>query len=151
MSCWVRCIAVSLPGGSGWVVWIRKDHAVWRRSVSGSHGGVVVAVSRGITRAVEDQYQLGMRGLAAQVADLRAAVEVLELRCVLRPGELAPVEDDETSRRSRRRPRGYRSAAERFVKTRRLAVLRPAGHHPGGVGGGSAVDHRRRETVVAHP
>jgi hypothetical protein len=25
-----------------------------------------------ITRAVEDQYQLGMRGLAAQVADLRA-------------------------------------------------------------------------------
>jgi IS605 OrfB family transposase len=77
-----------------------------------------------ITRAVEDQYQLGMRGLAAQVADLRAAVEVLQQRCALRPGELAPVEDTETHARSRRRRRGYRSAAERFVKTRRLAVLR---------------------------
>ncbi len=48
-----------------------------------------------ITRAVEDQYQLGMRGLAAHVADLRAAVAVLEQRCALRPGELAPVEDGE--------------------------------------------------------
>ncbi len=42
-----------------------------------------------ITRAVEDQYQLGTRGLAARVGDLRAAVEVLEQRCALRPGELA--------------------------------------------------------------
>ena len=77
-----------------------------------------------ITRAVEDQYQLGMRGLAAQVADLIAAVEVLEQRCALRPGQLAPVEDTDTSGRSRCRRRGYRSAAERFAKTRRLAVLR---------------------------
>jgi hypothetical protein len=76
-----------------------------------------------ITRAVEDQYQLGMRGLAAQVADLRAAVEVLGQRCVLRPGELAPVEGADTGRRSRRRCRGYRHSAERFAKTRRLAVL----------------------------
>jgi IS605 OrfB family transposase len=65
-----------------------------------------------------------MRGLAAQVADLHAAVHVLEARCVLRPGELASVEDPDTHRRSRRRPRGYRNAAERFTKTRRLAVLR---------------------------
>ncbi len=42
-------------------------HSRWRRR----HGG------RAITRAVEDQYQLGMRGLAAHVADLRSAVEVL--------------------------------------------------------------------------
>ena len=78
-----------------------------------------------ITRAVEDQYQLGMRGLAAHVADLRAAVAVLEQRCALRPGELAPVEDGDNGRgRSRRRRRGYRSAVERFGKTRRLAVLR---------------------------
>jgi IS605 OrfB family transposase len=77
-----------------------------------------------ITRAVEDQYQLGMRGLAAQVADLRAAVEVLRHRCALQPGELAPAETTETGGRSRRRRRGYRSAAERFAKTRRLAVLR---------------------------
>ena len=76
-----------------------------------------------ITRAVEDQYQLGMRCLDAHVADLRAGVEVLELRCALRPGELAPVDGAETRGRSRRW-RGYRSAAERFVKTRRLAVSR---------------------------
>jgi hypothetical protein len=62
-----------------------------------------------ITRAVEDQYRLGMRGVAARVADLRAAVKVLEQRCVLRPGELAPVEGTQTGR-SRRRRRGYRSA-----------------------------------------
>jgi hypothetical protein len=80
-----------------------------------------------ITRAVEDQYQLGMRGLAAHVADLRAAIEVLEARCVLRPGEPAPANDgDERGRstRSRHRRRGYRNAGERFAKTRRLAVLR---------------------------
>ncbi|MGH3524079.1 MAG: hypothetical protein ACRDU4_14980, partial [Mycobacterium sp.] len=76
------------------------------------------------TRAVEDQYQLGMRGMAVQVADLRAAVDVLEARCVLRPGELAPLEDTDTHGRSRRRRRGYRSTGERFAKTRRLAVLR---------------------------
>ena len=77
-----------------------------------------------ITRAVEDQYRLGMRGLAAQVADLRAAVEVLEARCGLRPGQLAPVVGTQAHPGSRRRPRGYRSAAQRFTKTRRLAVLR---------------------------
>jgi hypothetical protein len=78
-----------------------------------------------ITRAVEDQYQLGMRGLAAHVRDLGAAVEVLAARCGLRPGELAPVGGDECGRGGRvQRCRGYRSAAERFAKTRRLAVLR---------------------------
>ena len=106
-----------------------------------------------ITRAVEDQYQLGMRGLAAHVADLRAAVEVLEQRCALRPGELAPVDDGEPNAdgRSRRR-RGYRSAAERFAKTRRLAVLRSRlATAERGAGGGSPVDHGGRETVVAQP
>jgi hypothetical protein len=83
--------------------------------------------ARAITRAVEDQYQLGMRGLAAHVADLRAAIEVLEARCVLRAGELAPADGGDEggcSTRSRRRRRGYRSAGERFAKTRRPAVLR---------------------------
>ena len=103
----------------------RKNHALWRAE----RKQAVTALSSSrwagaITRSVEDQYQLGMRGLAAQVADLCAAVEVLEQRCVLRPGELAPVEGTETHGRSRRRRRGYRSAAERFVKTRRLAMLR---------------------------
>ena len=103
----------------------RKAHAVWR--AQRKRVLTVVSSSRwagAITRAVEDQYQLGIRGLAAQVADLRAAVEVLEARCVLRPGELAPFENPDTHRRSGPRRRGYRNAAERFTKTRRLAVLR---------------------------
>jgi IS605 OrfB family transposase len=76
-----------------------------------------------ITRAVEDQYQLGMRGLVAHVSDLRQAVNVLEARCALRPGESAPVGAGDLGGRGRRR-RGYRSTGERFAKTRRLAVLR---------------------------
>ena len=99
-------------------------HVAWRAE----RKQAVTAVSSSrwagaITRAAEDQFQLGMRALAAQVTDLRAAVQVLEARCALRPGELAPVDDD-SGRRTRSRRRGYRSAAERFAKTRRLAVLR---------------------------
>jgi hypothetical protein len=102
----------------------RTAHATWR--AERKHAVTAVSSSRwagAITRAVENQYQLGMRGLAAQVTDLRVAVEVLEQRCALRPGELAPVERTDHGR-SRRRRRGYRNAAERFAKTRRLAVLR---------------------------
>ena len=99
----------------------RKAHAAWRAQ----RKQAVTAVSSSrwagaITRAVEDQYQLGMRGLGAQVADLRAAVEVLEQRCALRPGELAPLEGTGALHgRSRRRHRGYRSAA--------IGSPRPAG------------------------
>ncbi|MDT5255730.1 MAG: hypothetical protein QOD10_810, partial [Mycobacterium sp.] len=56
--------------------------------------------------------------------DLRTAVAVLEQRCALRPGELEPVDDQAGRGGWSRRRRGYRSAAERFAKTRRLAVLR---------------------------
>ncbi len=104
----------------------RDGHAAWRAERKQAVTGVSSSRWAGaITRAVEDQYQLGMRGLAAQVADLRAAVRVLERRCALRPGQLAPTDADDTGgqRRSRRR-RGYRNRAERFAKTRRLAVLR---------------------------
>jgi hypothetical protein len=101
----------------------RKARAQWR--AERKQALTVVSSSRwagAITRAVEDQYQLGMRGLAAHVADLRAAIEVLEARCALRPGEVEPVSDEARGRGRWRR--GYRSAAERFAKTRRLAVLR---------------------------
>ena len=103
-----------------------KAHAAWR--AQRKQALTAVSSSRwagAMTRAVEDQYQLGVRGLAAHVRDLRAAVEVLEARCTLRPGELAPIGGDESGRRGRaQRRRGYRSASERFAKTRRLAVLR---------------------------
>jgi len=101
----------------------RKAHALWR--AERKRALTAVSSSRwagAITRAVEDQYQLGTRGLAAQVEDLRAAGEMLEQRCALRPDELAPVET--TDPQARRRRRGYRNSAERFTKTRRLAVLR---------------------------
>ena len=102
----------------------RAARATWRAE----RKKTVTAVSSSrwagaITRAVEDQCQLGMRRLATHVTDLRAAVEVLEQRCALRPSELAPVGGTD-HRQSRRRSRGYPSAAERFAKTRRLAVLR---------------------------
>ena len=92
----------------------RVSHAVWRAQ----RKQAVTAVSSSrwagaITRAVQDQYQLGMRGLNAHVAELGAAVEVLEQRCALRPGEKGP-----------ERRRGYRTAQERFAKSRRLAILR---------------------------
>jgi IS605 OrfB family transposase len=105
----------------------REGHAAWR--AQRKQALTAVSSSRwagAITRAVEDQYQLGMRGLAAHVADLRAAVGVLAARCALRPGELAPPDDgvEASCSSGRRRRRGYRGAGERFSKTRRLAVQR---------------------------
>jgi hypothetical protein len=102
----------------------RQGRAGWR--VERKRAVTAVSSSRwagAITRAVEDQYQLGMRGLAAHVRDLRRAVDVLEARCALRPGESAPAGAGEVGGRGRRRY-GYRSANERFAKTRRLAMLR---------------------------
>ena len=104
----------------------RDGHAGWRAERKQAVTGVASSRWAGaITRAVDDQYRLGIRGLAAQVADVRAAVDVLEARCALRPGQLAPADPDDTGgrRRSRRR-RGYRNRTERFAKTRRLAALR---------------------------
>jgi hypothetical protein len=101
-------------------------HAAWRAQ----RKKTVTAVSSSrwagaITRAVEDQYQLGMRALGAHVTDLRRGIEVLATRCELRPGELGAVTGDDDANRIRpRRRRGYRSANERFAKTRRLAMLR---------------------------
>jgi IS605 OrfB family transposase len=106
----------------------RDGQAAWR--AQRKQALTAVSSSRwagAITRVVQDQFQLGMRALASHVGDLRAAVQVLEARCALRPGEREPVDDNEAGRRgrrSRRRRRGYRSAGERFGKTRRLAVLR---------------------------
>ena len=106
----------------------RKAHALWR--AERKRAVTAVASSRwagAITRACEDQYQLGMRALTAQVADLRAAIAVLQRRCGLRPGETsAPAQDGQGGPRrgSRRSVRGYASAAQRFSKTRRLATLR---------------------------
>lgn len=99
----------------------RASQARWR--AQRKQAVTVVSSSRwagAITRAVEDQYQLGMRALSAYVADLEQAVGVLAQRCALHPGEQEAL----PAVPGRRRRRGYRSAGERFAKTRRLAVLR---------------------------
>jgi IS605 OrfB family transposase len=102
----------------------RQSRAGWRAERKQAVTSVSSSRWAGaITRAVQDQYQLGMRSLAARVGDLRRAVAVLEARCALRPGESAPVGAGDGGGRGHRR-RGYRSTNERFAKTRRLAVLR---------------------------
>jgi IS605 OrfB family transposase len=60
-----------------------------------------------------------MRALSAHVTELRQAVDVLGQRCALRPGAQLPMSATPGGHR-----RGYRSASERFAKTRRLAALR---------------------------
>ena len=76
-----------------------------------------------ITRAVTDQYQLGMRSLASHVRDLKGSIDVLERRCALRPGEREP-EDTDGENKYKKRYRGYTNAGERFSKTRRLSNRR---------------------------
>jgi IS605 OrfB family transposase len=139
------------------------DHdgrAAWR----GERKRVITAVSSSrwagaITRAVEDQYQLGMRGLASRAANLRAAIDVLEQRCALRTGQVMAVDRDDASKpRRSRRWRGYRSKAERFAKTRRLAALRArlvrveaalAAGHPSMVMGGKRLWRNRNNLGAA--
>lgn len=102
----------------------RKAQSVWR--AERKRALTAVSSSRwagALTRAVEDQYQLGMRALGAHVGDLQSAIGVLEQRCALRPGETA-TEDPAASGGRRRVKRGYATAGERFSKTRRLACLR---------------------------
>ncbi len=121
-----------------------KAHAVWRAQRKQALTAVSSSRWAGtITRAVEDQYQLGMRGLAAQVADLRAAVEVSRLGACCVPASLTG--------RGRRHPPPIAAPAS-WVSQRCGTVCQdppsggaadPVGHRPGGVGCGSAVDHRR--------
>ncbi len=90
------------------------SQALWRAQRKRVVTGVSSSRWAGaITRAAEDQYQLGVRALSAHVTDLHHAIDMLQARCALRPGAQSP-----GSRR------GYRTAHERFTKTRRLAILR---------------------------
>ncbi|WP_427006640.1 hypothetical protein [Pseudarthrobacter sp. H2] len=64
-----------------------------------------------ITRATKDQYQSGMRALAAEISTLRAACAAIGKRAAVPCGETVD------------RTKGYRTPAERHQKTRRLAAL----------------------------
>jgi len=78
-----------------------------------------------ITRAVEDQYQLGCGRWPRMWLNLRHAIEVLAARCALRPGELEPVDAERAGAggRSRRR-RGYRKRGRAVRQDPPAAVLR---------------------------
>ena len=131
-----------------------KTHAAWR--AQRKHALTAASSSRwagAITRTVEDQYQLGMRGCGRPCG--RSTCCGGGARAALRAAPRG------TRTRQRRRVRsahaitatpGYRSAAERFAKTRRLATLK---HRltiaVSRAGGGPAVDHGGRETPVAQP
>ncbi len=135
----------------------RKAQSVWR--AERKRALTAVSSSRwagAITRAVEDQYQLGMRALGAHVGDLQSAIEVLEQRCALRPGQTAA--QDTAGGGRRRRPRGYATAGERFSKTRRLACLRQrlvaaqadlAAGHPAVTVGGKRLWRNRHNLAAA--
>ena len=100
--------------------------------------------------SVEDQYQLGMRGVAAHVADLRAAVGVLQARCAVAP--------EPARRRGRvkawqdRAPAGL-SDCGRTVRQDAApgSAAGPIGGGAGIAGRGPAVGHGGRQTVAAHP
>ena len=69
-----------------------------------------------ITRAVEDQYQLGMRALLAERQTLTAAVETIRARAA------APLHGEAWAG-DRPKAKGYRDRAERHQKTRRAVAL----------------------------
>ena len=137
----------------------RKAQSVWR--AERKRALTAVSSSRwagAITRAVEDQYQLGMRALGAHVGDLQSAIEVLELCCALRPGETAAADTTRGGGRRRRPRRGYATAGERFSKTRRLACLRQrlaaahadlAAGHPAVTVGGKRLWRNRHNLAAA--
>ncbi len=135
----------------------RAAQGVWR--AERKRALTAVSSSRwagAITRAVEDQYQLGMRALGAHVGDLQCAIGVLEQRCALRPGQTAA--GDATGGGRRRPRRGYATAGERFSKTRRLACLRQrltagqadlAAGHPAVTVGGKRLWRTRHNLAAA--
>ena len=96
------------------------DKAPWRRERKQALTAATSSRWAGaITRVAEDSYNLGMRGLNAQVSSLHAAVAVIQGRLDAPVG--GEVRDPQ---RPKARPvRGYATEAERFAKSRRKAHL----------------------------
>lgn len=92
----------------------RKSQAQWRAKKKRELTALTSSRWAGaITRAAEDQYQLGIRGLQQYVLSLDAAIATLAKRCAIDAGK-----------RDEHGNRGYRDTAERHAKTRRLAALK---------------------------
>ena len=127
-----------------------RAHAAWRAERKQALTGVASSRWAGaITRAVEDQYQLGMRGLAATSPICGPRSRCSRPRCALRPGEYSnriPATTTRWSRRGRRRRRrGYRSAGRAVHQDPASGgSTAAAGWGRVRVGGGATVDHRGR-------
>ncbi len=135
-----------------------QGHRVGRAAWRAERKQAITAVSSSrwagaITRSVEDQYQLGMRGLAAHVRDLGDAVAALAGRCALRPGERAPEPADERGSSKTWPTLAGVSQRVRAVRQDPPAggVAPAAGRRRGCTGGGTPVDGGGWEAVVAQP
>lgn len=93
-------------------VWGKDDPRAWRKQELTAETSS--RWSGAITRASNDQYALGLRGLYAQRDSLAAAINVLEKRVAVPAGAC----DIAT------RAKGHRDPGERLAKTRRLGALR---------------------------
>ena len=129
-----------------------EREAQWAWRAERKHAITAVSSSRwagAITRAVEDQYQLGMRGLAAHVASLRRAIGALEARCALRPGAVA---EGSTIGGRGRAPSGLPDRGGTLRQDSPLGTAtRPTRHRGAGVSGGAPIDRGGWEAIVAHP
>jgi hypothetical protein len=111
-----------------------------------------------ITRAAEDQYQLGMRALADEVAMLDSAARLLRARLSVPLQDAAPVHATPALKPTRKAALGYRNASEKTAKTVRLHMLetrlsvataRRNGGHPRVVLGGGKLWRTRQNLAAA--
>ncbi len=129
---------------------IGRVPSVLNQRTERKHALTAVTSSRwagAITRAAEDQYQLGLRALAAEVSHLTTAIEALQSRLALPTGVAAVGQKS-----------GYRSRREYRAKQVRLAVLQKrlaaaqARHQAGApvvVVGGTRLWHTRANLAQA--
>ena len=111
-----------------------------------------------ITRAAEDQYQLGMRAVADEVFILESAARLLRARLSVPLQDAAPVNATPAPKPTRKATTGYRNAGERAAKTVRLHMLetrlsvataRRNGGHPRVVLGGGKLWLTRQNLAAA--
>lgn len=98
-----------------------REQAAWRAQEKRRLTGLSSSRWAGaLTRTAIDSYHLGMRGLAAEVAALRAATETIAARMAVPVGGVAVLDPQ---RPRAKQVRGYGTGAERFSKSRRKAQL----------------------------
>jgi IS605 OrfB family transposase len=89
------------------------DNSTWAARKQGLTAASSARWAGALTKAANDQWALARRGQAAHIQHLEAGISMLRQRLSRPLGEKG----------SKRAPGGYRSKAEWFAKSRRLAVL----------------------------